>query len=261
LGLLPFGYAEIFQKYKKELEAQKAYLARKGIRYVFVISPDKWSVYPEFLPKGFTNNGRKTNVDLLVEYLKINARVDIIDLRKVLFDLKRPDQPLFYKNDTHWNALGAYFAYFEIAKYLSNHFQKISPRRIVDFYIEKKSSVEAGDLSTMLSLYNYEDVGYELRPNKPYSAIPVTKGTNIREIYRYKMLGTNLPKALVYGDSFFHYIIPYLSDDFSQISYRESNWEGNRRINMDPRLWNIQPDVVIEERAERYLIPGVGLEF
>lgn len=257
LGLLPTGYNEIFRGYKEELEQKRNYLASRGIRYVFVIAPDKWTVYPEYLPDGFANFDRSNNVDLLVDYLSANTNVEIIDLRKVLIDAKRPGQHLYYKTDTHWNELGAFFAYQAISKNIARHFPEIRPRSINDFYVSREATTTSLELGEMLLLKNLPDTSYKLLPKKPYAYVDLTEGKNERDILKYQRVGINLPKALVFRDSFMGNVIPYLSDDFSQTTYLWSTW--NPKTDIDSWLWQISPDIVIEERVERYLVPGIAL--
>jgi hypothetical protein len=257
MGFLPFGYDDIFRYYKNMLENKRNYLAKKGIKYLFVIAPDKLSIYPEFSPAGYENIYRKTNVDLLVEYLESNSNVDIIYLKNDFATIKYPDLPLYYKGDTHWNNLGGYFAYHKISKEASKHLPNIKPRKIDDFVIIKRTGVGLGDhnLYNMLSLPPPEDKFYKLIPKKPYS-YDITQQVN-NKILIYSNTDTSLPKALVFRDSMMNAIIPYLTDDFSQITYLWKKW--NRETNIEAWLWKIKPDIVIEERAERYLIRGIGL--
>jgi len=258
LGLLPFNYDIVFQTYKNDLEAKSNYLTRRGIRYVFVIAPDKWTVYPEYLPDGFANYTRKKNVDLLVEYLRVNTQVEILDLRTALVNSKQPDQLLYYRNDTHWNKLGAYVAYKEIANSISRYFPEIKPRTIYDFEVTKKTIEKPMGLENMLSLKAHKDTYYELTPRKPYSYVNLTEAAARRGTRQFKRAGASLPRALVFRDSFLSAVIPYLADDFSHSTYIWSNWHSATDI--DSLIRTLNPDIVIEEMVERYLVPGIGLK-
>lgn len=255
LGLLPYGYEDIFKSYKSNLEAKKRYLEKIGISYVFVIAPDKSSIYPEYLPNGYSNSTRKSNTDLLVEYLKKNSTVSILDLRQQLRSMKKNGQPLYYKNDTHWNNLGGYFAYNAISNHLSEKHPSIKPRSIEDFSIQQLKTDTPGGLGEMLALVHYDDLEYILTPNIPYSYSHLSGAENDRYPQIYYKNTKNLPNAIVFRDSFMQAVEPYLSDDFNYVVYLWMQW----RTNEDIQRWMAiaKPSVVIEERAERYLLPGV----
>ncbi len=255
LGLLPYGYEDIFKSYKSNLEAKQKYLERMGITYLFVISPDKSSIYPEYLPKGYSNTSRKSNTDLLVEYLKTNSTVPVLDLRQPLIAMKNVRQPLYYKNDTHWNNLGAYFAYQAISNHLSKKFPSIKPRRLEDFSIQQLKTDIPGGLGEMIALTEYDDVEYILTPTIPFSYFHRGDADSERNPQIYYKTAGNQPNAIVFRDSFMQAVEPYLSDDFNYIVYLWMQW----RTTEDIQQWlaTAKPSVVIEERVERYLLPGV----
>ncbi len=99
-------------KIKNYLEKKQALLAERGIDYLYVIAPNKQSIYPEYFPARFTKYG-ENYVDTFVEFMRDNSDVDILDLRHSLIKNKNKGQ-LYYRTDTHWNSLGAYYAYREI---------------------------------------------------------------------------------------------------------------------------------------------------
>jgi len=89
--------------------AWEAWLKRLGVRqYRVAIAPDKGSIYPEYLPDWAKPSG-PTATDALIRH----AGSDLyIDLRPVLLRAKQESAyPLYYKTDTHWNRLGAAYAF------------------------------------------------------------------------------------------------------------------------------------------------------
>lgn len=255
LGLLPYGYDNLFRSYKISLEQKQHFLSKMGIEYLFVIAPDKMSIYPEYLPNGYSNENRKSTTDLLIEYLKNNSNINILDLRNPLIKNKRTDRPLYYKNDTHWNNFGGYFAYKYISSYVSGFYPSIKTRNLDDFSIHKTNIDIAKDLGGMLALNRYDDIEYILTPKTPYSYLHISGAENQRTPQIYFKNASNLPNAIVFRDSFMEAVEPYLSDDFNYIVYLWNQW----RTIEDIEWWieKVKPSFVIEERAERYLLPGV----
>ena len=119
-GRDPFTHAE--------LEGWRTYLVERtrryrglGARYVFVIAPNKASVYPEHLPDWIGPRVAPTRLDQLVAHMKSTPEVTVIDLRATLRAAKLASV-VYYKADTHWNTRGAYEAYREIVRALAPDF-------------------------------------------------------------------------------------------------------------------------------------------
>jgi hypothetical protein len=105
LGLRPLGAPQIqalldrIDRYRREAQAQ-------GALFVFVIAPNKSSIYPEELPDGLNPVG-PTPADQLMRALAARPEILAVDGRALLRQ-NRQLGPLFYKTDSHWNELGAY---------------------------------------------------------------------------------------------------------------------------------------------------------
>src|SRR5262249_23318910 len=80
----PFTEAEL-DRWKHMLEARRDWLAERHIPYLFVIAPDKQSIYAEALPQAVRHRyGNGSRLDQLVAYLKEHSKVSILDLREPL---------------------------------------------------------------------------------------------------------------------------------------------------------------------------------
>ena len=99
------------------LEHRRDWLAQRGIKYVFVVAPDKHSIYPEYLPAGMTKVHPETKLDQFFTYMHAHSTVAVVDLRPALLNARRI-APTYLKTDTHWNAFGGFVACQEIAKKL-----------------------------------------------------------------------------------------------------------------------------------------------
>jgi hypothetical protein len=191
--------------FKTTLEERRDWLLGQGIQFLFVVVPDKETIYPEFYPEGFEKLASKSRLDQLVSFLNRESDVHVLDLRGALLGTKGIGQ-LYYRTDTHWNDLGALVGTREIALALATALPSISIPRLDDYEPEK--STYAGDLARMLSLSDIfrEDV-FRLRRLVPISAIVSREGlgTNPQDGFLFAVDredASGLPRAVVVGDSF-----------------------------------------------------------
>jgi hypothetical protein len=88
------------------LEGRTAWWRQRGATYLFVITPNKSTIYPEKLSGFFQGQLKPGKLDQLMEHLrKRGCRAPVLDLRPVLLQAKA--QHLVYRaTDSHWNAEG-----------------------------------------------------------------------------------------------------------------------------------------------------------
>jgi len=91
----------------RALKRERDWLAARGIKFVFVIVPDKSEIYPEHLPEGLPR-GQITPADQIIIALKQGGGIDFVDLAPVLKAAKASGQ-IYYRTDNHWNPTGAYY--------------------------------------------------------------------------------------------------------------------------------------------------------
>src|SRR5690606_2285926 len=115
LGLDQFSDEEL-EYWRVTLEARRDYLAEYGIPYVFTVAPRKSLIYPENLPASVQNRLRESKLEQLLNYLSVNSDILVVDLVTALRKAKQVRQgpELYFKTDGHWNAYGAYWAYYTI---------------------------------------------------------------------------------------------------------------------------------------------------
>ncbi len=99
--------AQDLQEWKERVAKRREWLAARGIKYLFVIAPDKRSIYPEMLPPLHPRPGMTRRQQLDAAMAGESA---FLDLTHALRADKGQGQ-LYYKWDTHWNRHGAYNAY------------------------------------------------------------------------------------------------------------------------------------------------------
>jgi hypothetical protein len=247
----PFRTEEL-EQWKRLLEERKEWLAARGIFYLFIIAPNKNTIYPEFMPDCIRKVHPQSRMDQLVEYLEQNSTVPFLDLRKVLINAKNK-YPVYSRTDTHWNDYGAYIAYRKIMKYAARYFKEAEPLPLSRFKIKILNSA-GRDLAEMLSLHL--DVLREnvirLKPNPPLTAVSHNLGKISRFVRQslWECKSARLPNIIMVHDSFYHQLKRFLSESFSRVLYI---WDWN--LNFYPEVVKREkPKLVIDEMAERFLM-------
>jgi hypothetical protein len=227
------------------LEQRRDWLAQRGIKYLFVVAPDKHTIYPEYLPGWMKKVRPHTKLDQFISYMRERSSVEILDLRPALLGAKQR-APTYFKTDSHWNLFGAFVASQEIAKALAKQLPEIVPVSS-DIFALKCATGNGGDLAAMLGLEMVDDQTVYLRLKAPVqlsSTCPLPKGKEGigNETDRpYSRTG-----ALVFHDSFGISLRLFLSDYFAEANYL---WQ----YPLDPvRIEREKPLVVISEMVERH---------
>jgi hypothetical protein len=235
------------------IERTHDWLASRGIRYLFVVAPDKQMIYPELMPRTLHRMRSEFQVDHLVAYMRRHSDVDILDLRQAVSEA-RGDELLYHRYDTHWNDRGGLVGYRAILKRLQGWFPALHPLARSDF--DQSPLVPSGDRTTMLGLMDPGKAsmpGLVLRRGWAYRVVePATpdpygeEGRRVTEIDDPK-----LPRAVMFRDSFAGQLIPYLSEHFGRAVYL---WQNE----LDPNIvLRERPDVVIQEFVARHLVTYV----
>lgn len=233
------------------LQAKKNWLERQGIRYVFVLVPNKQSIYPEYLPTEIQRHAVGVRrIDRLLEVLRRNTDVDIIDVRDALLKEKQRN-PVFYRTDSHWNRQGAYAAYAQLMKTPQVWFPEMHPLETSQL-TDIKRAFRHGDLRMGLDgvLWEEERVWMPQKPCSRLSDMPFD-----RYLFR-KGCNDARRRAIVLRDSFLDYIEPYLSEHFLDVVYIWKRWDeasGTEHRLYKEWIDRIHPDIVIEERVERLI--------
>ena len=241
---------EELQQWRTALEARYVWFKQQGIQYLFVVAPDKHSIYGEYFPSRIRRAGTQSRLDQLLAFMH-DSDVPMLDLRPSLIQAK--SQGLLYlKTDTHWNALGAGVAQYAIMEQLSKHNPSLHP---INYRAEVFSSLEhsGGDIANMLSLSS------RLKEMSPqlYKPLSICNRQFLEEGPDSGPLSpfftdcrADAPKALIFRDSFFEALLPYISPYFSKTLYV---WKWPDFNQLEQYLGHQTPDIVIEERVERSL--------
>lgn len=241
---------DALEVWRHALQDTQDWLEARGITYLFVIAPDKHTVYGEMMPDTIHRLREEWRMDTLVRYLAANSTVHVLDLRPSLFEAKARER-IFHRTDTHWNDRGAYVGYQQIMERLNARRPGLQPwpRSAFNARVE---TTDGRDLAGMLGLAKVmteEDL--QMVPLQPRCAriveetVKDSKGSAARVVTECGTPG--LPRAVVYRDSFATALVPFVAEHFSHALYL---WE---RDVMPEVIEAERPDVVIHEWVGRRL--------
>ena len=116
---------EDLERWRRVLEGRCAWLMERGICYLFVVPPNKATIYSEYLPKQIRMVKEETRLEKFIAYMKENSFVPILDLREALFEDKKHRQ-VYFSTDTHWNGFGIFTAYQQLILKIKHCLPEIS---------------------------------------------------------------------------------------------------------------------------------------
>jgi hypothetical protein len=248
------------------LEARRDWLAARGIRYLFVVAPDKQSIYPQYLPHGcLRRQGGGPRWSQLLAQLRAQPVVPVLDLHEPLRRAAARER-LYHVSDSHWNDRGAHLAYCRIVETLSPWFPGMQPLPRSDFE-EVPLKDMGGDCAMILNLHDrIAEEDLELAPRTPRRARPTDPTIRLPlppvwPLVAMEQPDRRLPRAIMFRDSFGAGLIPFLSEHFQRIVYV---WQDYPLFDCD-LIERERPDIVIQEMVERKLafpdLKGVELHF
>jgi alginate O-acetyltransferase complex protein AlgJ len=246
---------EELEHWVQVMEADRDWLAERGIAFYILIAPDKNTIYPEKLPE--YPRGAVTRIDQLAERLK-RSTLEFIDPRQQLFQAKAAGEMVYFAGDTHWLERGAFVAYEMLLERICRRFPSVVPLNIGDYQISY-GPPEAADLASHLALKS--DLHYSVERMIPRwrSHRIAPQKTTFRPDWSWRITEnqTDLadrPRILIFGDSFTDYVLgPYMLYE----TFRDPVWTftyGSADGTLDFNLVKeVKPDIVLVQFAERYL--------
>lgn len=225
-----FNIARTIALIQKKVEKQ-------GSKFVFVIPPNKNTLYNKNMPYYVKKAGETSNLKKVSEQLK-KQKVNYADLYEMF---KKEKETLYLKRDSHWNNKGAVLAYnaiMDAAKWPHNRYQGIKP-------IVKKDNM--GDLSRMLYPKLAEPEENQYYPQIfSYDYIGSAKDVEDSEIITMGSCGTG--SLLMYRDSFGNTLLPLMAGEFGTAKFSKLV-----PYYLDEEMEERKPDVVVVEKVERHI--------
>lgn len=236
-----------------EFRRRTEWFAAQGIAYFMMVVPEKFTVYPEYVPRRFEGGAALKRLQQIE--LAMRGTANFLSLRPMLLTAKS-DGLVFYRTDSHWNGRGALVGYQHLIALLRNRWPELVARSALvppeddDYYVQ--------DLATMvgrpeLGVAERQEMAawYRRAPSLPVrsrqleaqdqSAYPADWA-----IERWSSSAPDLPiKALIFRDSTSVPLRSTLAEHF-----RETAFFSTHRYDKQTVLQE-QPDVVIEIIVER----------
>ncbi len=256
LGTRPFSNEEL-ESWRRLLTGRRDWLAERGIRYLFVIPPDKSTVYPEHLPRWATETPRVDRIRQLIEHMRAHSDVPILSLRDAILAAK-PRSILYRQTDTHWNDVGALEGCRVMVDAVSALGVAVAPLDPASFQIVREE-IPPGDIAKLVSdSAKFPDNGnlaavagpaltpFRLRKDNTILGDKVAAGYEPHVSENAAAGG----RAVIFHDSFLLQGRKLLGHSFGRVVYfRQLNWEK-------PFLEQEKPDIVIDEMVERHIGGG-----
>lgn len=249
---------ERMERIAEQLHLLERMVETSGRKFLFVVAPDKTTIYPEYFGEKRRNlRCSKSHYDLLLYYLQKYPVRNFVRLDEDLISEKRGQQ-IYYKTDTHWNLYGSMIASSSIIR----HLEPVTWREYFPWVNMSEQSYR-GDLSKMIALDISEQT--MIIENIDYNAD--VKEVNLGRYMngdRFRFIASPhsgrhlLPKAIIYRDSFSTRLLPFLKGSFERL---DVVWSNNvmTRLTPEPVDDLRNANIVIVEVAEMYL-PGFAID-
>jgi len=249
------------EDWRRLLEMRRDWLRARGAKYLFVVAPDKHSVYPEYLPSWLEVGAGPSKVQQVVNYMRTRSSVEVLDLTQTLVEAKKT-RVTYLKTDTHWNTFGGFVGYRAVVEALARQMPGLRPLPLDALDWKPEAFRKPGDLTIMMGAADSQPETQSLLP------VVLTHLDTLRDVYDpvrlpqhgqketwpFFTLNTNAcGKAIVVRDSFAGSWYPFLGQHFREVIYLwdyendRAHYEWNR-----PLIAREKPDVLIDEMLERF---------
>lgn len=237
---------ELIKAWCESLQKRRSWLSGRGIASVFIVVPNKETVYADKLPDELILKRGRTSLDALSDA----CGDEFIDLRSSLAEARRSHN-VYYPRGTHWTSHGAYVGYRAILKELNLEPMPITAFREVQltiddswlmlFGIHSEPSPELDPLEPHLACHKADgECRQVLYPNGPADFSTDPRGSIVVQP------DLTLPTAVVFHDSFKLWLASYLGQHFRMTVFVPGPYQA-------AVVEQYKPDVVIIETVERYM--------
>lgn len=230
------------------MKAARDFYARKGIDYMIVVMPNKESLYSEYMPERMQRArvSELSRNDRAILYAQENTDVPILNLGDSLKAAKKQTKyPLYFKKDTHWNNIGAYVAYVQMAQTLKTLGYDVKAHAYSDEMVEN-----AMVSKTDLSYADDKDVDYQVKYKENVHPQNLTdEDHGFFQVWESKDAPVQ-KRVLMLRDSQGIALMRYMTKDFAFGVYAHIKW--NTKEGVQKLIETYKPDLVIDELGERY---------
>lgn len=260
-GIAPELSLEQLERFRERLEETRDELQAQEIVYYFVITPDKQSIYSNYLSDDYRQEPASTWLDQIIEYMTIHSDIEIIDLRPQMLAVAQsnPNQYYYYPVGTHWTSDGAWVGYEVLMENMQDDFPNLQMVERNRFAAPEE--IGDHDLVNFAGLSDWKD-NFTLLPDYDEAINPCADVIEIPEsndrwgdtnylIYQGCDNAHNPQTILIFRDSFSSALVPFFSETFETTAFMWRPYSFEIAQNMDD---DIHLDIVIEQWVERRLI-------
>ncbi|WP_420396366.1 DUF6492 family protein [Nioella sp.] len=225
--------------WRRLLEVRKAYCDMYRTRYAMIVAPDTHAIHREDIPALDGSAAIRPVQQIQTELAdKVPLYYPLSDLR-----IASADGHVCHTTDSHWSGYGAYVAYHSFMQAYSLSEFTLEPSDVDKFDLEGKGDL--GDKCDPVRLGHYT----ECVARKPAAEKTWDNGVSNRGyIGQWKNSKTELPRAVIFMDSYGWKILRFFVESFSE----------TMAVHTPYFEWDVieefKPDVVISLMAERFLI-------
>jgi alginate O-acetyltransferase complex protein AlgJ len=167
--LFEFGYVNAYNgvnalpdaeidQFARDLRRLQDHLERNGVAFLFFITPNKASIYPEWVPD---SHNRRLKEKVRTNYEALAPRLDqygvhTLDGHAIMASLKQTSgYPVFPKGGTHWN----HYASFRVTQEFLSTAESLLGKKLVHLKLdgvrmEKTFGGPDGDLARLVTMWN-----------------------------------------------------------------------------------------------------------
>ena len=230
----------------RAVELRAAWCRDRGISYIHMIAPDKTSVYPQHFPDKRVQSKERMIHQCRAEWNRKSRRINFVDTLPMLEEWSK-SYDTYFKTDSHWNYKAALAIFNEVANRLIGRFPDFRPFKPED--VATRSVTRVFELGALLDPPVKETA--EIMTPKTVSSKVVFDSPSARgKIQVFETGNAELPRCIVFRDSFTSFFLPFLCERCSRIVVINSKNFWYQLVESE------KPDIVIMEMAERYLHPN-----
>jgi len=244
----------------------KSWYGKHGVKdVVFMVAPDKETIYSEYTPNWSRPVG-DSPTKLLISH--INPE-DLLDTTPTEFEAKsRVPWPIYHLTDTHWNHFGAWKAFQSLTLRLSRD-RLLDRFKDSDFEVQEAKPWYGGDVSNLLYIRALaagdREVEVTLKNRTPTNIEQIDFvtgkvleaggnpeiGSPIQPLLIRSPNALNKARVLWLRDSFGSGLSPFMAHAFSDVL--QLHYEAIARNDIRKVVSRFMPEVVIFTVAERKL--------
>jgi len=241
------------ERWRWQLEDQHEWLKDHGFQFFYAVIPGKEHMNAEFMPTGYENIGQPGSFEQFVSHVEPRATYPFINMKPAM-QAAREQAIIYRKTDTHWNDTGAWAGIFALTERMRNHYPSMPKLGAHDLAYSVMQYID-GDMGNMIGLpgETFEWMVKILPAASRAKVTPLTDhplGDIVTEIP-----DPSLPRAVLFHDSFGHFVKNLLGEYFQFLRFRWSNAGIDTGV-----VLKHQPDAVIHMMSERRIRLGQRYE-